>query len=82
MDQSTTALSMNSLTDLMSSVEILDPSERIKRFGLECRGPSGDGITFKACMIYMCSCIYMYRCSYIWIVYTHTCLSVFICMYI
>ena len=29
-------------------VEILNPIERIKRYGLECVGPSGDGIAFRA----------------------------------
>ena len=32
----------------ISPVDILEPSERVKRFGLECVGPHGDGITFKA----------------------------------
>ncbi len=31
-----------------STIDILDPNERIKRFGLECIGPFGDGITFRA----------------------------------
>ena len=31
-----------------SLIEILDPIERIKRYGLECVGPHGDGIAFKA----------------------------------
>eukprot|EP01036_Dinobryon_divergens_P040146 gene40146-53040_t len=28
--------------------EIIDPAERIKRFGIDCVGPLGDGITFRA----------------------------------
>jgi hypothetical protein len=28
--------------------EIMDPDERIKRFGIECVGPYGDGILFAA----------------------------------
>ena len=34
--------------ETQSSVVILDPKERIKRYGLECLGPAGDGITFVA----------------------------------
>lgn len=28
--------------------EILDPSDRIHKFGVECKGPAGDGIVFRA----------------------------------
>lgn len=41
-------MSIDTLSASMSTVEILDPQLRIKRYGLECVGPSGDGITFKA----------------------------------
>ena len=40
-------MSIDTISATMSAVEIIDPSERIKRWGLECVGPSGDGITFK-----------------------------------
>lgn len=39
------ASTLNSNT---TKIEILDPIERIRRYGLECVGPSGDGITFRA----------------------------------
>lgn len=36
------------MTSNTNKFEILDPFERIKRYGLECVGTSGDGVTFRA----------------------------------
>ena len=38
------------LEDTMAETKpvVLDPLERINRYGLECVGPAGDGIVFKA----------------------------------
>lgn len=32
----------------VGTLTLLDPAERVKRFGIECTGPAGDGITFSA----------------------------------
>ena len=39
---------INTSTSNASKIEILSPAERIKRFGIECIGPAGDGILFRA----------------------------------
>lgn len=42
------SLTMGTLDGTSSKPIILDPEERINRFGVECVGPAGDGIVFKA----------------------------------
>ena len=41
-------LMMDELLADEAAITILDQNERIKRFGIECLGPQGDGIFFKA----------------------------------
>ena len=41
-------MTATSLGETASSIVILDPKERVRRYGLECLGPAGDGITFVA----------------------------------
>lgn len=41
-------MSNATMTTNKTIFEILDPFERIKRYGLECVGTSGDGVTFRA----------------------------------
>ena len=36
------------MTELWKTTGVIDPKERIKRYGVECIGPAGDGITFVA----------------------------------